>query len=102
VLDPIVKTVWTRKEYKDGDAIWMEDNSLVHASSEVKRWRQIYPMPLLQHPPYSPDLNPIEYIWNYIKHESEKEVRLPVSKDELAQRIMYHWNNRPNTELEKL
>jgi transposase len=70
----------------------------VHASAEMRKWRQVYPTPLLQHPPYSPDLVPIEYIWNYIKHESENEVRLPATEKELEENIVFHWNHLPNEE----
>jgi len=36
VLVLIANTIRTRERYKDGDAIWMEENSPVHASADLK------------------------------------------------------------------
>jgi len=50
----------------------MEDNAPVHKKVCILV-RQELGMTCHQHPPNSPDLNPIENIWAYMKHQILKE-----------------------------
>ena len=45
------------------------DNAPWHYGSEVKRIAKIYRINLHYLPPYSPDLNPIEALWDWVKDE---------------------------------
>jgi len=47
--------------------IW--DNAKAHLSRLVRRTAQLLDIILVFLPPYSPDLNPIEFIWKSIKKE---------------------------------
>jgi transposase len=64
------------------DPIIMEDNIPVYKGVCIKVREEmgciIYP-----HPPNSPDLNPIENIWVYIKYRIIKEYPFIISKKEL-------------------
>ena len=40
--------------------IFMHDNATIHGSKVMKEWFERYAVELLDHPPLSPDLNPIE------------------------------------------
>jgi len=44
---------------------------------------------LLYHPPYSPDLNPIEHVWGYLKSETYKYDFTNI--DELKKFILNMW-----------
>ena len=44
---------------------------------------------LMSHPPYSPDLNPIEKVWAWLKRKVVKES--PTSKKELIETIEEAW-----------
>ena len=50
----------------------MEDNAPVHKKVCIPV-REELGMRCHQHPPNSPDLNPIENIWAHIKHRISKE-----------------------------
>lgn len=47
--------------------IFMQDNLAAHKTRKLKRWFSRHKIRLLDWPPYSPDLNPIENIWRLLK-----------------------------------
>ena len=48
-------------------------------------------------PSNSPDLNPIENLWNIVKRNVEK--RMPKNCDELTEFMVEEWNSIPKTML---
>jgi len=61
VLDDQLPTCW------EPGLIFMQDNAPIHTANAVKKWFEEMGIPLAEHPPYSPDLNPIEHIWWHLK-----------------------------------
>ena len=47
--------------------IFMQDNAPIHKAGVVLRWFEEKAIPLLEWPPYSPDLNPIKHVWAMLK-----------------------------------
>ena len=47
----------------------MQDGDPVHRSRVVKKWLKDNDVPVLECPRNSPDLNPIEIAWNYMKNK---------------------------------
>lgn len=62
VLDKMIPTIW------ELGIIFMQDNASIHGAKIVKKWFEEYGIPVMDWPPYSPDLNPIEYMWFPLKH----------------------------------
>ena len=46
-----------------GDAVFQQDNAPVHSVSIVTKWFEQQNIQVDKHPPYSPDLNPIEHAY---------------------------------------
>ena len=47
--------------------IFMQDNATIHIAHAVRNWFQAIAIPLVDWPPYFPDLNPIEHVWYHLK-----------------------------------
>jgi putative transposase len=58
-----------RKKNPSGTIILIWDNARAHLSRLVQRTARLLNIILVFLPPYSPDLNPIEFIWKSIKKE---------------------------------
>ncbi|RPA92629.1 hypothetical protein L873DRAFT_1859594, partial [Choiromyces venosus 120613-1] len=52
---------------QDNSPIHRQDTCTVHTASIVLDWFNINGIQLVEYPPYSPDLNPIEYVWVELK-----------------------------------
>ena len=88
VLEPIVFPLFDElgPEY-----IFMEDGSKVHAGSAR--------LPRLEHgvrgfkwPPSSPDLNPIEKVWRWMKEELKKLPYVPKNREDLCRELQKLWD----------
>ena len=73
---------------------FQQDNAPAHKSYYVKEWLGQNVPGMINHPPQSPDLNPIEHIWSSMK--SEVENRKPKNKEELIKYVKLAWENVSN------
>jgi DDE superfamily endonuclease len=75
---------------------FLQDNASIHTAQVVQEWLHNHGVSCLDFPPYSPDLNPSENLWQYI--EKRVEARAPNTIEELQDVIAEEWENIP-TEL---
>lgn len=56
---------------KYGEGLWrfLQDNAKPHTAKETKEYLDKNNVRVLFHPAYSPDLNPIEHVWAWMKHD---------------------------------
>lgn len=69
----------------------MQDNAPVHTAAPVKRFLASKRIEFIDWPPYSPDLNPIENIWHWMKHILETEYEVCNSAEEIEERFLEIW-----------
>lgn len=80
--------------------VFQQDNDPKHTAHIVREWL-LYNTPRQLHsPPQSPDLNPIEHVWDYIEKQLHKYDI--TSKRSLEQAIMAEWGKVPITFTEKV
>ena len=72
---------------------FMQDNDPKHCSRITKRFLQEKGINWWPTPPESPDLNPIEKVWNELKRFIEAQFK-PFTKEELVQGILEFWRLR--------
>ena len=60
-LEYLILPVVQRINDTIGDAVFQQDNSPVHTESVVTERFEQHNIQVNEHPPYSPDLNPIEH-----------------------------------------
>ena len=54
--------------------IYQQDNAPYHTSSLMLKFFAERKIEVMYWPPYSPDLNPIENIWNVVKTQTRKKI----------------------------
>ncbi|KAL6730510.1 hypothetical protein Aduo_001481 [Ancylostoma duodenale] len=80
--------------------ILQQDNDPKHTSRFVKHALQHLPVTVLEWPSHSPDLNPIEYIWQELKKRCAR-IRC-TNRDEKFAQLKKEWESIPTSVFEKL
>jgi hypothetical protein len=89
-----------------GCGFWFQqDNDPKHTSIVCRNYLQgkvqTGEIKLLDWPAQSPDLNPIELLWDEVQRRLDKEGK-PTSHDDLMEKIKHVWANIPASVLDKL
>ncbi|GBC07227.1 hypothetical protein RclHR1_07310019 [Rhizophagus clarus] len=79
-------------EFDASDIIFQQDNDLKYTAILTKQWFDDNSIEVLPWPPQSPDLNPIEHLWNDVDRQLKAlniEIR---GKDALWEHVSQIWN----------
>lgn len=77
--------------FPHNEFFWCQDNAPIHNAFYTREFMQSIGLQILPHPPYSPDLNPIENVWGWIKMELAK-LPTAISADDLFNQLELLWN----------
>jgi transposase len=77
----------------DSSQIWIfqDDNATVHRTAAVKKFKEDNNILSLTWPPQSPDLNPIEHLWDELERRLRKRQSMPKTKQELFSALKEEW-----------
>jgi len=78
-----------------GDIIFQQDGDPKHHSKLAQAWFKDHDIQVLLWPAQSPDLNPIEHLWDYIKRRLGEYGEDPKGILELWERIEKEWAKIP-------
>ena len=73
--------------------ILQDDNSSVHRARKVTEWKEENNVQTLEWPAMSPDLNPIENLWDHLDKAVRKLQYPPRSIGQLAAVLLLEWEN---------
>jgi transposase len=79
---------------------FQQDNAPAHKSQRTTNWLHDHGFSVLPWPAQSPDLNPMENVWSYLKHRLD--TRIIHTLDELWESVNEEWLNIPLTYLTNL
>lgn len=81
------------------DVILQRDNDPKHTSQYTLEWMKKNNVKALEWPSYSPDLNPIENLWFYLKYKLAEYEIPPKNSEELWQRAVDIWYHKVTAEI---
>ena len=88
---------------------FMHDNARIHTAKKIQTWLEDNGIAVLDWPPYSPDMNPIEHVWAKLKelvHEMHPELMHMGKSEEdqlaLSRAIIEAWEAIPQSYIDKL
>ncbi|GFV51420.1 transposable element Tc3 transposase [Trichonephila clavipes] len=84
------------------DFIFMDDNSRPHRTLAVEELLESEDVTQMDWPAYSPDLNPIEHVWNALERRIAPRLRHPENTQQLKQMLIEEWALLPQEMLHQL
>jgi transposase len=75
--------------------VFQQDNDPKHTSSIARRWFLENEIELLEWPSQSPDLNPIEHLWEHLKRQLNSYETEAAGMHELWERVQVEWDKIP-------
>ena len=100
VLETFFSSFWKKKRKKN--LIFMQDNAPCHRAKKVMKWFGQKKIKVLEWPPQSPDINPIETLWDkLLRSVREMEIQ-PKNLSEFRGILIQKWANIPIEEIKQL
>lgn len=81
--------------------VFMQDNARSHTARKTMEFLVQNEIKLLNHPPDSSDLNPIEYIWDKMEKLLQRRKNQPQNLNELEETLRQIWHEIPKDFIRK-
>ena len=83
-----------------GGWIFQQDNDPKHTARSVKAWMEEMHLPVMEWPSQSPDLNPIEHLWQAV--DKKVKAAAPRNLNDLERVLRQAWSEIPVSRCERL
>ncbi|RFU26349.1 hypothetical protein B7463_g9989, partial [Scytalidium lignicola] len=88
------------------EPLFMEDGNPAHGHKSIHncctQYRTKHGIILMPYPSTSPDMNPIEKCWRWIKQSLHRRHRQPTNEDEMRQFVLEEWDRIPQKWINEL
>lgn len=84
------------------DFVLMHDNARCHTANTTRRFLEEVGIETMAWPALSPDLNPIEHLWDELKRTVRVRDQTPTNIDELKTALEEEWEAIPQEHIKKL
>ena len=91
ILEEGLVESFEKLKMNEDDRIFQQVNNLKHTSKKGQRWLLDNNIRLLDWPPQSPDINPLEHLWGHLKQHLKYDTP-PKGVHELWERLVKEWN----------
>ncbi|GFU08951.1 transposable element Tc3 transposase [Trichonephila clavipes] len=86
----------------DAEFLFMDDNARPHHANIVDKCLQSEDITRMDWPAYSPDLNPIEHVWDMLGRRIAARQPPPTGLPELRRAFLDEWCNIPQDQIDNL
>lgn len=83
-------------------AVFQQDNARPHVARNVLAFFQAHQTPLFPWPARSPDMYPIEHVWDRVAHRLARQTPAAATVDELYTRVDRAWQDIPQALIQSL
>ena len=91
--DSVLPTLW--QQFGEGPFLFQHDNALVHKVKSIQKWFVEIGVEDLDWPAQSPDLNPIEHLWDKLERQLRARPNRPTSVPNLGNALVAEWKQVP-------
>jgi len=95
ILEEGVEESFQKLKMAEDEQYFQQDNDPKHTSRKAGQWFSDNNIIPLKWPAQSPDLNPIEHLWQHLKNRLQQYDTLPKGVHELWERVAEEWNKIP-------
>ena len=99
ILDPIVLPFLQQRNF---DHVFQHDNARCHVARVCQDFLNQNHIRVLPWPALSPDLSPIEHLWDELGRRVRHRQNPPETLQELRDALVHEWNNIPQAFIQRL
>ena len=92
VLEPVLKPFYEQMTTERGQVLFQQDRASGHRAKMTVAYLDSHVIKLFPHPTKSPDMSPIEPLWNTLKKFIHKCPHIPTNLDKLIQAAWEAWD----------
>ena len=89
----MLPTLW--EQFGDGPFLFQHDCAPVHKARSIKTWMRKFGVDELERPAQSPDINPIEHLWDELEWRLRARPPCPTSVCDLTNAPLEEWSKIP-------
>jgi len=83
-------------------AIFQQDNARAHSARLTMNFLNENNINVMEWPAFSPDLSPIEHLWDQLGQGIQRRTPRPTTRNQLIQALQEEWNNVPQHRIQTL